>query len=935
MKGTYGRKRTKIGFSLDSSRKATWHPPPQLPPKILDWVNTLSSGPTGTQNMPHKDCNFSGGGYSKKDSAIWAVKPSGYVGGSNSGLSSNKMGNVKSNIANLAQHSGTSPSPSGQALKKMPSSVKGKKALARGSPSKGITSSADNPLSKLLTASITSFSSDRASSPIREVAGPSNSFFEFMASPLARLEIHDDKGSAPIAVFNEDTVGKLMCSSTKSVALTKSEDGDDRIGAPSFLYIMLVEELARTEQEIHVEVKVAELHNKPWVMAGDFNEPLIDEDKFGGKGVSVNSSLAFKDCLDDCNMVNMGFTSPKYTWTNKRDIGNLILERTDRFFMNPDWRKRNHIASIKDEREVWIINGREVREHFRKGFVSLYTTSLVEAARVPSHVGQWQGCLSEEARSSLDAMVIEVRKVFIERKVPNYLNKTLLVLIPKIQGPESFGNYKPISLCNSIYKIISKVIVSRLRPHLENIVSPLQAAFIPGRRETDNVIIVQELIHSIGRAKGGKGYMATKIDLEKAYDRIEWYFIREMLFKFNFPEKRIDLIMSCVSSVYTSLLCNGGCLDSFCLSRGIRQEDPLSPYLFILCMEFLGHSTEEKCAAKVWNLVKASRNGPSFSHLFFVDDLVLFAEVDNVNCLAIKEALQEFCTRLGQKVSEAKSHLFFSPNVDPDQRDLLSNFLGFSPTSNLGKYLGFPLKHTGVRKHYFDFVLDRVKKNLSGWKANLLSMAGQLVLIHASSSTIPNFVMQQASLPEKILKGIDRVNRNFLWGSLDHVRKMHWVKWDVVTKPKELGGLRLQSAKGRNTTLLAKLNWRFHTEMDAPWANVLKYKYCTRQRINSRNEARLPSSPIWKAIKKGGPLPQDSFNLKLKDVTSLGRWDWSKIPFNIPSEIRDEIQAIPIPLLARNNDKLAWKFSPKGCFDMRSAYLIANNLVEDVTFAGS
>lgn len=72
---------------------------------------------------------------------------------------------------------------------------------------------------------------------------------------------------------------------------------------------------------------------------------------------------------------------------------------------------------------------------------------------------------------------------------------------------------------------------------------------------------------------------------------------------------------------------------------------------------------------------------------------------------------------------------------------------------------------------------------------------------------------------------------------------MHWVKWDVVTKPKELGGLGLQLTKGRNTTLLAKLNWRFHTENDAPWAKVLKYKYCNRQSINSRNEAGLPSFP--------------------------------------------------------------------------------------------
>ena len=124
-------------------------------------------------------------------------------------------------------------------------------------------------------------------------------------------------------------------------------------------------------------------------------------------------------------------------------------------------------------------------------------------------------------------------------------------------------------------------------------------------------------------------------------------------------------------------------------------------------------------------------------------------------------------------------------------------------------------------------MLDRVKKNLAGWKANLLSMAGRLVLIQASTLAIPSYVMQNSILPNKILNGIDRVNRNFLWGSTDQVKKMHWVNWGEVTKPKELGGLSLQSAKGRNTALLAKLNWRFQTKKDSLWAKVLRYKYCT------------------------------------------------------------------------------------------------------------
>lgn len=110
--------------------------------------------------------------------------------------------------------------------------------------------------------------------------------------------------------------------------------------------------------------------------------------------------------------------------------------------------------------------------------------------------------------------------------------------------------------------------------------------------------------------------MAIKIDLEKAYNKLEWCFIREMLVKFNFLDNLIKLVMSCVSSVSTSFLFNGGCLEAFWPSRGIRQGDPLSPYMFIVYMEYLGHLIKGKCPAKLWLKVKASKDRSSFSHLF-------------------------------------------------------------------------------------------------------------------------------------------------------------------------------------------------------------------------------------------------------------------------------------------------------------------------------
>ena len=554
----------------------------------------------------------------------------------------------------------------------------------------------------------------------------------------------------------------------------------------------------------------------------------------------------------------------------------------------------------------------------------------------------------------------EIKNIFRERTIPLTLNQTHIALIPKIKGPESIGSFRPISLCNTIYKVITKIIVARIRPLLDKLVSPFQSAFVPGRKGVDNAVIAQELIHTISRKKGKVGYMVVKIDLEKAYDRLEWSFIREVLYAANFPPDLIQLIMSCVSSATTSVLFNGGVLDPFLPSRGIRQGDPLSPYLFILCMEVLGRIIEDKCSNKLWCPVKASTSGPAFSHLFFADDLLLFAKVDPQNCLAVREALDEFCLISGQKINPSKSKVFFSPNINEDLRTEYCEVLGFQPTNNLGSYLGFPIRHAGSSNQDLNFVLDKVSRKLAGWKANLLSFAGRRVLIQASTSAIPSYVMQTTYLPNRILDNLDRLNKNFLWGSSDVKRKMHWVGWGKITQPITKGGLGLQSAKGRNLAYLSKLNWRLHSEKDALWAQVMRKKYLNPRRTSSNKENSLPSSRTWKALKKGmdtfqkgtrwslgrdsnlsvwhdswtshkslrslmhGPLIRGEDDLKVKDMATVNGWDWGKISMVLPANVCREIQAMPRACIVNNEDKLIWAASPNGDFNLNSAYSIAN-----------
>ena len=137
--------------------------------------------------------------------------------------------------------------------------------------------------------------------------------------------------------------------------------------------------------------------------------------------------------------------------------------------------------------------------------------------------------------------------------------------------------------------------------------------------------------------------MVLKIDLEKSFNRLEWSFIREVLVLFNFPLDLIAIIMDCISLTSVSVLFNGGKLLAFSPSRGIRHGDPLSPYIFILCLEYLGLLIQDKTANNAWKPVKASRSGPTFSHLFFADDLMLFSQASLENSEAIDEVLTTFC----------------------------------------------------------------------------------------------------------------------------------------------------------------------------------------------------------------------------------------------------------------------------------------------------
>ena len=173
-----------------------------------------------------------------------------------------------------------------------------------------------------------------------------------------------------------------------------------------------------------------------------------------------------------------------------------------------------------------------------------------------------------------------------------------------------------------------------------------------------------------------------------------------------------------------------------------------------------------------------------------------------------------------------------------------------SSTRNLGVYLGVPLVHDKLPRNHYNYILDRMRNKLASWKANSLSLAGRKILVQSVMTSIPIYAMQSQLLPAHVCASIDRINRDFLWGSSDDQRKPHLIGWDLVCAPKASGGLNIRKARETNLVLLAKLGWRLLTKDKATWVKALNSKYLSNKdfwsiKLKGRN------SQAWRGICQG------------------------------------------------------------------------------------
>jgi hypothetical protein len=544
--------------------------------------------------------------------------------------------------------------------------------------------------------------------------------------------------------------------------------------------------------------------------------------------------------------------------------------------------------------------------------------------------------------------------------MPEGWNDTYVVLIPKVKDPSRIKDLRPISLCNVLYKIVSKVLANRLKTILPEVILDNQSAFVPGRLITDNVVIAYEMSHYLMNKRSGKeGFAAVKVDMSKAYDRVEWRFLRAMMLKLGFSLRWVDLVMKCVTTVTYQIKVNGKATAKFAPSWGLRQGNPLSPYLFTIGAEGLSALIHDAQCRQVFSGIKICTNAPSITHLFFADDslLLMRAKVEEAKILREILALYEDCS--GQCINTDKSAIMFSNNTKITAKECVKHELNIRSEAWNEKYLGLPVYVGRSKKKAFAYIKDKVWKYIYGWEVKPVSKCGKEILIKAVAQAIPTFAMLCFYLTKSLCDELSAMIARYWWSQQEKGNKIHWLSWEKLIKPKGEGGLGFRDIHAFNIAMLSRQVWRLMENPDSLCAKLLKAKYYP----NTDVLQALPQenmSYTWRSILHGVELVKEGIIWRIGNGESVNIWTdpwipraWSRrivtprrnVLMTKVSELichvtgqwdnqlledtfwPEDVEAIQsIPLREGMTDFMTWHFDPKGVHSVKQAYKLQREL---------
>ncbi|GJS93266.1 RNA-directed DNA polymerase, eukaryota [Tanacetum coccineum] len=417
--------------------------------------------------------------------------------------------------------------------------------------------------------------------------------------------------------------------------------------------------------------------------------------------------------------------------------------------------------------------------------------------------------------------------------LPPGCNSLFIALIPKSQEAKMVKEFRPISLIGSMYKIITKVLANRLS------------------------LVISEL-----KSKA----LIFKIDFEKAFDSVRWDYLDAILANFGFGLKWRSWIQGCLNSAMGSIFVNGSKTSEFKFSKGLKQGDPLSPFLFILIMESLHLSFNNVVNVGLYNGIQIDES-LNLSHLFYADDVIFVGKWNSSNLSTIVNVLKWFYLASGLTININKSKLM-GIGISHDVVASVAKSIGCSILHTPFNYLGVKVGGIMSRLSSWDDVVAKLSARLSKWKLNSLSIGGRLNLIKFVLSSLPLYYMSSFKVPKGVLSKMESIRRNFFNGVENAKKKMSLIGWNKILASKKNGGLGVSSFFAYNSALLFKWIWRFFANGASLWSRFISaiYGICGALDNSSSYSRRSPWLDIVNEVRKLASKGIDLLSLVKKKV---------------------------------------------------------------------
>nr|GEV04882.1 caffeoylshikimate esterase-like [Tanacetum cinerariifolium] len=407
-------------------------------------------------------------------------------------------------------------------------------------------------------------------------------------------------------------------------------------------------------------------------------------------------------------------------------------------------------------------------------------------------------------------------------------NSSFIALIPKVMDAKFVTDFRPISLIGSVYKMVTKILANRLTTVISGLISNTQSAFVANRHILDGLFILNEVLAWCKRRR--KQALVFKVDFAKAYDSVRWDFLLDVLIAFGFGPKWCQWIRGIFSSNMASILINGSPSSEFPIFSGLKQCDPLAPFLFILVMESLHLSVTRAVNDGIFKGLHITGSS-SLSHLFYADDAVFIEEWSIENLDNLLKILNYFHLASGLCINVNKSHVLgVGVPLDIVRQGVLR--IGCEVMQTLFKYLGVMVGDHMSRYLAWSNTIQKVRSRLSRWKVKTLSIGGRLTLLKSVLGAVPIYNMSLYKALKCVLHELQRLRNNFFKGGDSQDSKIPWVAWAKVLSSKKNGGLGVSSFFALNRALLLKWVWRYLVQDGSLWYHIISAVYGSQLECN-------------------------------------------------------------------------------------------------------